>query len=270
MQKKRRDKRSGVITLITDFGTQAEYAGAMKGVILTVNPKIRVVDITHQIPAHDILRAGFVLKNSYPYYPEGTVHLVVVDPGVGTSRRPLVVERDGHFFVGPDNGVFEEVLSAPGKGTAYEITRKEFFRKPLSSTFHGRDLFAPVAAHLALGKTPREFGPRVSDWHRMERPQPTRDAKKLSGQILWADPFGNLITNLSCDADGPWLAARPWIIRGRKWRIDRLSTTYGEGEPGKPLALFGSSGFLELSVNRGRATDVLKMKPGDPLVIQRR
>ena len=241
----------------------------MKGAILTVNPKSQVVDITHQIPSHDILRACFVLKNSYPYYPRGTVHVVVVDPGVGTARRPLIVESGAHLFVGPDNGVFGEIFSPPGKGSAYEITRREFFRKPLSSTFHGRDLFAPVAGHLSMGRAPQEFGPRVFDCQRVEWPRPRMDERKLSGQILWADPFGNLITNLSRVAEGPWLAAGPWLIRGKNWKIERLSKTYGEGAPGKPLALFGSSGFLELSVNRGRAADVIKMGPGDPLVVRR-
>jgi S-adenosylmethionine hydrolase len=267
---KRRKRRSGIITLITDFGLQAEYAGAMKGAILTVNPKSQVVDITHQIPPHDILRACFVLKNSYPYYPKGTVHVVVVDPGVGTARRPLIVESGGHLFVGPDNGVFGGILSAPGERSAYEINRKEFFRKPLSLTFHGRDLFAPVAGHLSMGRAPQEFGPRVFDCQRVEWPRPKMDERKLTGEILWADPFGNLITNIGGDVERKWLAGRPWLIKGRNWKIERLSQTFAEEAPGKPLALFGSSGFLELSVNQGRAIEVLKMGPGDPVVLRRR
>jgi len=255
--------------LITDFGLEAEYAGAMKGAILAVNPKAQVVDISHQIPPHDILRASFVLKNSYSYYPKGTVHVVVVDPGVGTARRPLIADREGHFFVGPDNGVLD-VFPRPEEWAAYEITRRKFFRQPLSATFHGRDLFGPVAAHLSLGKSPRNFGPRVFDCQRVEWPRPKGEEKRLVGQILWTDPFGNLVTNLSRDTEGPWLTARPWLIREKNWRIERLSQTYGDGEAGKPLALFGSSGFLALSLNRGRASVLVKMRPGDPLIVRRR
>jgi len=268
MLPKTRDKRSGIVTLITDFGLQAEYAGAMKGAVLTVNPRCQIVDITHQIPPQDRLRASFVLQNSYAYYPEGTVHLVVVDPGVGTDRRPLILEKRGHFFVGPDNGVFTGVLSFPGKCRGYEITRQEFFRKPLSSTFHGRDLFAPVAGHLSLGVPPSKFGLPILDYKRIEWPQPKIENKRWVSQILWADPFGNLIINISRNAHGPRLAEERWVIRGHGWKIENLSETYGDVEPGRPLALFGSSGWLELAVNQNRAQEVLKLKPGDPLFIQ--
>jgi hypothetical protein len=267
MPPKTRNKRSGIVTLITDFGLQAEYAGAVKGAILTINPRCQVVDITHQIPPQDRLRASFVLQNSYAYYPEGTVHLVVVDPGVGTERRPIILERGGHFFVGPDNGVFTGVLSFPGKCRGYEITRQEFFRSRLSSTFHGRDLFAPVAGHLSWGVPPSEIGLPSSDFQRVEWPQPKMEKKKWVGQILWADPFGNLITNISRNAHGAWLGEEKWVIRGKGWKIGSLSKTYGEVESGKPLALFGSSGWLELAVNQSRAQEVLKLKPGDPLII---
>jgi S-adenosyl-L-methionine hydrolase (adenosine-forming) len=270
MPKKGRNRRSGIVTLITDFGLEAEYAGAMKGAIFTVNPKCQVVDITHQILPQDVLRASFVLKNSFSFFPKGTIHVVVVDPGVGTERRPLIVEGEGHLFVGPDNGVFSAILSSPGNEAAYEITRREFFRKPLSSTFHGRDLFAPVAGHLSRGESPQEMGRRVFDCRKVEWPQPRMEKKKLIGQILWADPFGNLITNISRDRQGPWLVRHTWLIRGKNWKIKRLSRTYGEGEAGRPLALFGSSGLLELSINQGRALDVVKKKPGDPLIIELR
>ena len=268
MPQKKRDKRSGIVTLITDFGLQAEYAGAMKGAILSANPRCRIVDVTHQIPARDILRASFVLKNAYPYFPEGTVHLVVVDPGVGTRRRPLILQKGRHFFIGPDNGVFTGILSAPGELTGYEIIREEFFRKPVSTTFHGRDLFGPVAGHLAAGLPPQKFGPPISGFALAEWPCPEQKENRLTGRILWTDPFGNLLTNVGRKEYGAVLAERNWRISGKGWRIELLSETYGEGKPGDPLALFGSSGYLELAVNQGRAADRLGMKPGDPLVIR--
>jgi hypothetical protein len=170
--------------------------------------------------------------------------------------------------VGPDNGVFTGVLSFPGKCRGYEITRREFFRKPLSATFHGRDLFAPVAGHLSLGVPPAKIGLPIFDYKRVEWPQPKIENKRWVGQILWADPFGNLITNLNRHAHSHWLAEDLWVIRGQGWKIENLSKTYGDVEPGRPLALFGSSGWLELAVNQNRAQEVLKLKPGDPLVIQ--
>ena len=270
MSQKKREKRSGIVTLITDFGLQAEYVGAMKGAILSVNRQCQIVDITHLIPPGDILRTSFVLRNSYPYFPEGTVHLVVVDPGVGTRRRPLILKKGRHFFVGPDNGVFSGILSASGEGAGYEIVRKDFFRRPLSATFHGRDLFGPVAGHLSLGLPPQEFGPRVSSFVRAEIPRVERKGNRLTGRILWVDPFGNLLTNIAREEHGLALSRREWRISGKGWRIETLSKTYGEGKPGQPLALFGSSEYLELAVNQSRAADKLKMKPGAPLVIRLR
>ncbi len=270
MPQYKREKRSGIVSLITDFGEQAEYAGAMKGAILSANPRCQVVDVTHQIPARDIPRAAFVLKNSYPWFPEGTVHLVVVDPGVGMSRRALVLEKGRHFFVGPDNGVFTGIFSAPGEGAGYEITQEEFFRKPVSATFHGRDLFGPVAGHLSAGLPPQKLGPRVSGFIRAEGPRPERQGNRLTGLILWADPFGNLITNIGREEYGQLLAEREWRISGRGWRIEKLAKTYGEGRKGQPLALFGSSGNLEIAVNQGPAAERLGLKAGDPLVIRLR
>jgi S-adenosylmethionine hydrolase len=270
MPPKKREKRSGIVTLITDFGLQAEYAGAVKGAILSANPRCQVVDVSHQIPPGDILRASFVLKNAFSCFPDGTVHLAVVDPGVGTRRRPLILRQGRHFFVGPDNGIFSEVLPAPGKGAGYEITREEFFRRPVSATFHGRDLFGPVAGYLSSGLPAREFGPRVAGFIRAEIPRPERGSNRLIGRVLWADPFGNLLTNIAREEYGPLLSERGWRILGKSWRIEGLSSTYGEGKPGTPLALFGSSGYLELALNQGRAADKLRIKPGDPLVIRLR
>jgi len=208
------------------------------------------------------------LRNTYSYYPAGTVHLVVVDPGVGTQRRPVILHKGGHFFVGPDNGVFTFVLSVSGKTEGYEITRREYFLSPLSETFHGRDIFAPVAGHLSLGQNPKRFGPRAGDFVRAEWPRPRLRGEKLLGQILFSDSFGNLITNISREEYGSLSAERPLRIKGKGWRIDRIHRTYGQGKPGAPLALFGSSGLLEIAVSGGSAKKDLGLKPGDRLIVK--
>lgn len=263
----RNRKNPGIVTLISDFGLQGEYSGAMKGAILRVNPCCQVVDITHQIGPQDVLEASFVLKNTYSYYPLGTIHVVVVDPGVGSRRRPVVLRKNGHFFVGPDNGVFTFVLSGKGRTEGYEVARREFFLSPLSNTFHGRDIFAPVAGHLSLGMDPKLLGPRARDFVRVEWPQPQVKGKKLLGRVLWADAFGNLITNISREEYGRVIEDRPIQIKGKRWRIDRIHCTYGEGQRGQPMALFGSAGLLEISVNLGSAKQALGLKSGDPLTI---
>jgi len=262
-----RQKPSGIVTLITDFGWAGEYVGALKGAILRVNPHCLIVDITHQIESQNILQASFVLRKSYSYYPPGTVHGVVVDPGVGTKRRAVVVEKDKYFFVGPDNGVFSGLLSAGGAIRARKIARKEYFLTPVSDTFQGRDVFAPVAGHLSLGLDPAKLGPKVKNLVRMSFPEPRRGKKHLTARVLWADSFGNLITNVTRQEYARKLEPR-FQIQGRGWSIDRLSRTYGEGKPGQPLALFGSGGLLEISVNRGNARNTLGLNPGNSFTIQ--
>jgi S-adenosyl-L-methionine hydrolase (adenosine-forming) len=258
---------SGIVTLITDFSRGDEYAGAMKGAILKVNPRCQVIDVTHQIEPQNVPRAAFVLRNTYPYYPAGTVHLVVVDPGVGTRRRPVILQKGGHFFVGPDNGVFTFVLASAGKTEGYEITRRKYFLSPVSETFHGRDIFAPVAGHLSLGQNPQRFGPRADGFVRAEWPGPRLKGGKLLGQILFSDSFGNLITNIAREEYGSLRAGRPLLIKGKGWRIDRIHRTYGQGKPGDPMALFGSSGLLEIAIYGGSAKKDLGLKPGDRLVV---
>ena len=240
----------------------------MKGAVLKVNPRCQVVDITHEIEPQNILQASWVLKNSYSYYPPGTIHVVVADPGVGTGRRAIVLQKEEYSFVGPDNGVFTRVLSTKGKGLAYEITQRNFFLTPLSDTFHGRDIFAPVAGHLSLGLEPRFLGPRVRDLVTIDWPSPRLIKGTLGAKILWADSFGNLITNVSREEYGPKLEGRPILIKGRGWRIVQIHRTYGESRTGQPLALFGSGGLLEISVNRGNALNTLGLKPGNSIPIR--
>jgi S-adenosylmethionine hydrolase len=267
---KRTEEKKGpaIVTLITDFGYRGEYAGAMKGAILKVNPRCQIIDITHQVSPQNILEAAFVLKNSYPYFPEGTIHVVVVDPGVGGERRPIVLRKGGHRFVGPDNGVFSFVLPAEGEGEGYEIARRIFIRTPPSPTFHGRDVFAPVAGHLSMGLKLREVGPSVKDFVRLDWPKPHPEGLKWIGQVLWADAFGNLITNFLENEWKTRLLRTPFSIGGKKWEIQKIHRTYSEGPRGAPMALFGSSGFLEIALRDGNAEKTLGLRAGDPIAIQ--
>jgi S-adenosylmethionine hydrolase len=263
-----RKKQSGIVTLITDFGLTGEYAGAMKGVILSINPRCQVVDITHQVAAHEVLQAAFILKNTYPYYPIGTVHVVIVDPGVGTQRRPIILKKGGHFFVGPDNGVFTCILSGE-KSEGYEIMRQPLLLAPVSPTFHGRDIFAPAAGHLSLGMDPRRLGKRIEEFKKIEWPRPEVKGKHWVGRILFADSFGNLITNISREEYRSLIGNRPWQMKGKGWHIQQIQETYGDARPGQALALFGSAGLLEIAVNRGNAQQTLGLKPGDSIYIKR-
>lgn len=259
-------KARGIITLLTDFGYAGEYVGVMKGVILSINPQCQLVDLTHQIAAQNILQAAFVLHNSYRFFPKGTIHLVVVDPGVGTERRPIILRKDGYFFVGPDNGVFSLVLHG-GKYAAVEISPLSFSKFPLSSTFHGRDIFAPVAAHLSLGIGMRKFGPPLTNLQKITWPQPIIKGNKIIGQVILVDSFGNLITNIDRQFFVSQIASRQFKIKIKKRSLSCLQETYAQVPEGKLLALWGSAGYLEIAVNRGHAQLLLKMKPGDPIVI---
>ncbi len=259
-------KAPSIITILTDFGHKGEYVGVMKGVILNINPRCQLVDLTHQIAPQNILQAAFILQNSYHFFPKGTIHIVVVDPGVGTSRRPIILKKDGYFFVGPDNGVFGLVLKQ-GVYTAVEISSSSLFKWPISSTFHGRDIFAPVAAHLSLEKEMDKFGPRVTDLQKLSWPHPIIKDKKIIGQILLADSFGNLITNIERDFFIAQIAGRQFKIKIKKRSISCLQDTYDRVPKGELLALWASSGYLEIAINSGHAQNFLQVGPGDPIII---
>jgi S-adenosyl-L-methionine hydrolase (adenosine-forming) len=267
MPKREKKGVSGIVTLTTDFGLQGGYIGAVKGSILKVNPLCQIVDITHLVSPQNIIEASFIIKTTYPFFPAGTIHLVIVDPGVGTGRKPIVLKEGKHIFVGPDNGVFSLILAGSTKIQSYQITCKEFFLKPLSHTFHGRDLFAPVAGHLSLGLDPKSLGPRLENLFEVEWPEPKVQAKRIVGRIIFADSFGNLITNISREQYGGILEGRGILIQGKGWKIGRLCRTYGQGQIGQPMALFGSSGFLEVAVHEGNAMKKLNLHPGDPIPI---
>jgi S-adenosylmethionine hydrolase len=233
--------KPSIITLTTDFGTADGYVGAVKGAILSINPKVRLVDLSNEIPSFDILVGAFHLGCSFSFFPKGTVHLAVVDPGVGSARRPLLVVTRHHFFVGPDNGLFTLALRRDPPIGIYELTARRFFRSELSSTFHGRDLFGPVAAHLTRGVEPSKFGERRKKVKLLSDFAVKKDGKGWTGRILFFDKFGNAFTNLYRSE----VRGAPCFWRGKKVSLYR---TYSDIPQGKPGAIFGSSGYLEIAL----------------------
>ena len=244
-----------VITLLTDFGTADYFVGAMKGVILSINPKAVIADITHEIPAQDIAAGAFTVLAAYEAFPAGTIHVAVVDPGVGSARRPIVVSAGEHIFVGPDNGIFTHIYDRQRSFQAFHITASKYFRQPTSTTFQGRDIFAPIAATLSTGVEPSSLGPRISDPIRLSLPE--------GPAIIHIDHFGNLITNITRDAlpEGASL-----LVNGMS--ITAFRSFYGEQSGADPFGIWGSAGFLEIAVNGGSAAEVLDAKRGDGIEIQ--
>ncbi len=253
-----------IITLTTDFGSRDHYVGVMKGVMLSVNGDVRPVDITHCIDSHDVHAASFVIGNSYRYFPKKTVHLVVVDPGVGSERRPLAVFADGHFFVGPDNGVFSSVIRSCEDFSAREIKNRDYFLEKISSTFHGRDIFAPVAAHLSLGVSFSGIGPQIQDPEMLPPAGYSINGSEIRGTIVYTDKFGNLITNIPTDAVNDRTQAL--VTVGDK-RVAGISESYSSAELGEIVAVGGSCGYIEISVNQGRALDVFGEAPPEVVII---
>ncbi len=246
----------GVIALLTDFGLRDPYVGLMKGALLSVNPAARIVDLTHDLAPQDVAGAARILASAWSYFPPGTIFVAVVDPGVGTARAALGVEAEGRLFLAPDNGL----LGFLNAGRSVRLERRRWFRKPVSNTFHGRDVFAPVAGHLSKGVDLDRFGPRIRSILRLKTPPP---AKPGTGRIVDIDRFGNLITDLPAAA----LAGRP-RIRIRRRLIRGATTSYGCVRPGTLIALAGSTGHLEISVSQGDARRRLGARVGDPVTVR--
>lgn len=253
-----------LITFTTDFGLSDHFVGTMKGVVAGIAPQARVIDITHDIASYNVTEAAFVIAEAWPYFPKGTIHVVVVDPGVGSSRRPILAEAGGHFFVAPDNGVLSMVFEA----TAHKvrvISNPKFMRREISRTFHGRDVFAPAAAHLAKGAKAASFGKLIHDYVRtwIARPSPKgNDAWR--GAILKVDRFGNLITNFAA-REFASIKTRPFEMRAGTKRIHRLALTYAETEVGDLFVIVGSSGYLEIAANQASAAGLLGCSAGAPV-----
>jgi len=255
-----------IISLLSDFGLKDPYVAEMKAVILSICPEARIVDISHEIEKFNIRMGAFVLASAASYFPEGTVHLAVVDPGVGMKRRPILVVTKRAFYVGPDNGLL--ILSAQRQGLnhVYHVTNKQFMLPQVSRTFHGRDVFAPTAAHLAKGHVPSEFGHEINDYVVPEFAKPTLSKNVLAGEVLHIDGFGNVITNVSL-RELEKISVKEGGMLHVKLKEDiiklKFCVAYGEVKANQPLAIIGSHGFLEISVNQGSAARKFKVGIGE-------
>ncbi len=258
-------KTPPVITLLTDFGTADYFVAAVKGVILTSNPLTSIVDITHEIPPLDIEAGAFTLLTCYRDFPKGTIHVAVIDPGVGSTRRAIVGKAGSHYFVGPDNGLFSYVFDNEPKQKTFQITNSKYFREAASLTFHGRDLFAPVAAALAEGVKPGKFGPRIEDEVRLAPLAPVKEDEQISGRIINVDRFGNCVTNFT-RSDLPEAGGKQLLVNGREIKAVRQFYADEDGSEEEIFAIWGSAGFLELSVNGRSAAELLQAKRGDPVI----
>ncbi len=262
-----------VVTLTTDFGNRDPYVASMKGVLLSLNPALRIVDITHEIAPQQILEAGFTLARAFPLFPAGTIHILVVDPGVGTSRRLLLARTDHHFFLAPDNGALGPVFEVEPAREVVSISATHHFREQVSPTFHGRDILAPVAARLSRGTALAHFGDPVTEWIPSPVPPPARSGDgRLRLQVVALDRFGNIVLNLKecalADMKGAAAsAAVPFSLEIGGRTIRRLLRTYGESNDAEPFALFNSFGYLEVAVRGGSAAALLAAAPGQPALL---
>ncbi len=260
------DPDDPIVTLTTDFGRASPYVAAVKGVILGRNPRARLVDLSHEVPPQDLQHTSYFLRASIPYFPAGTIHVVVVDPGVGTERAVLYVELLGQRMLVPDNGCWTEMERlAAGPPRVVRVENPVYLRYPVSSTFHGRDVFAPIAGQLSLGLDPALLGPEVKNWVRLDLPVPHREENRVVGEVAVVDTFGNLITNIPQAAipDG----AAPARVRLRGVEIAGLRRTYGDAQPGEILALISSFGLLEIAVAHGNAAARLATGVGAPVEV---
>jgi len=255
-----------IITLLSDFGLKDPYVAEMKAVILSICPEARIVEISHEIEKFNIRMGAFVLASAAPYFPAGTIHVAVVDPGVGTKRRPIIVETKRCFYVGPDNGLLMLAAQKEGISHVYHVSNPRYMLSRVSRTFHGRDVFSPAAAHLARGCPPSEFGPQIRDYALPEFAKPRVIKGELLGEVLHIDDFGNIVSNISAE-DLEKMGVREGCplhvkLKGRTLAL-KLCSAYGEVPAKKPLGIIGSSDFLEISINQGNASKVFKAKIGD-------
>jgi S-adenosylmethionine hydrolase len=247
-----------VLTLTTDFGLTDHYVGAMKGVILGINPQVQLVDISHGVVSHDVLDGALTIAQAYHYFPSGTVHLVVVDPGVGSARRPILAVSGKHSFIAPDNGVLSLVYEREERVTVYQIEASHYYLQPVSNTFHGRDIFAPIAAWVSKGVEAAKIGTEITDFVRFAVPKPKRDGGVVKGVVLKVDRFGNLVTNLTPELM-PELFSDPPVgfsMTVGKATVSTVRTNYAQGAAREVFAILGSMGFIEVSGNRTPASQI--------------
>jgi len=249
-----------IVTLTTDFGLNDHFVGTVKGVILSIMPDAEIVDICHSTQAYDVLDGALTIASSYSYFPVGAIHMVIVDPGVGTARRPIIVTTERHQFVAPDNGVLSLVYGREERLHVHEVTAEHYFLKPVSQTFHARDIFAPVSAYLAKGVPAASFGEEVTDFVRLRAPQPKPlNERTLRGVVLKVDRFGNLITNITVEHAPALFQSEPppFRVTVGKREVTDIRASYAEGAPGELFGIVGSMGYLEIAANRGSAAQLV-------------
>ena len=256
-------KRSGIITFVTDFGLTDAYTAMMKGVILRINRKAQLVDITNSINTGSIFQAAGILKETYRYFPEGTVHMAVVDPGVGGKRKLMAFETENHFFVGPDNGLFWPILEKAVNPVVSELTEEKYFLEQVTKTFHGREIFAPVAAHISLGVEINQLGPPLIDPVDLNMPHAYLSGNALLGEVIRVDNFGNIITNISDKDLFGFVKNSTAVISLADLKIEGISKIYNDAEEGELLAVINSSNLLEVAVNLGRASEYIGMEANE-------
>jgi S-adenosyl-L-methionine hydrolase (adenosine-forming) len=285
-----------IITFTTDFGQVEHYVGAMKGAVLSINPSAKLVDISNDVSSFDVLEGALTIAQAYAYYPADTVHLVVVDPGVGTARRPILMVSGKHKFVAPDNGVLSLVAEREEHVKVFHLDAEHYFLHPVSNTFHGRDVFAPVAAYLSKGLEPGKLGTEIEDYVRFAVPKPKRSERGLTGVVIRVDKFGNLVTNITASdapalfslgnseqlngeektgppkgsgaASVPGNLAPKFRLRVGKGEVTAVRAAFGEGASGEAFAIPGSMGYLEIAVNRASAAQLLSASRGSEIVLE--
>jgi len=265
-----RDLTNPIITLTTDYGTNDHLVGVLKGVILKINPDVQIVDITHGVTPFDLLDGATAIANAYSYFPPRTIHVVVVDPGVGTERRPLIVSGQNQYFLAPDNGVLSGVYEKEQNFLVRHLTAEHYFLHPVSKTFHGRDVFAPVAGWLSKNWQPGSMGEEITDFKRFALPRPKEADGLLKGVVMKVDSFGNLITNFR-EEDLPAIAIEKGVINLQvgTHAVSKLVPTFAHGAAGEAIAYVGSSGNLEIGVNKGSASKTLGLGRGTPVLLNK-
>lgn len=258
-----------IVTLLSDFGLKDPYVAEMKATILSISPDAKIVDISHEVEKFDVRTGAYILACAAPYFPKGTIHVAVVDPGVGTQRQPIIIQTSNGYYIGPDNGVLALATENDiGPRSIHRISNRSLMLSKVSSTFHGRDIFAPAAAHLANGAKAEEFGLEI---HKIEKPRFVGIIKRdnvLIGEALYIDSFGNVITNFALEKLGPLIIGTEIKAKIKRNKLKlKLCRAYAEERKTKPLAIIGSHGFLEISMNQGNAAEFFKIKEGDRITI---
>jgi S-adenosylmethionine hydrolase len=264
-------KHRPVVTLTTDFGSNDHFVGTIKGVILEIVPDATIVDICHAVQPFDVLDGALTIAQAYSYFPTSTVHLIIVDPGVGTARRPIIASSERHHFVGPDNGVLSLIYGREERMHVRHVTADHYYLQPISNTFHGRDIFAPIAGYLAKGVETEKFGEEISDFVRFNAPRPKPAGENsLRGVVLKVDRFGNLVTNIT-EKDAPTLFQSdppPFKITVGNSEIADIKESYAQGVPKQVFGILGSMGYLEISANRASAAQILGAGKGSEVTLQ--